>query len=140
MADWRVTYRTDEGELRAYVITMLEDNIREVRITQEDSVADGSTGVEVAVSELHRDYRSLEAEHAGQELAENFALYLKDYRQVCILYEGSRVTWPCACDTARRAYLERRDFAFSGATQMSAWQLTTRFRSVTLRALSAARL
>ena len=31
VADWRVTYRTDEDELRAYVITMLEDNIREVR-------------------------------------------------------------------------------------------------------------
>ena len=69
VADWRVTYRTDEGEFRTYVITMLEDNIREVRVTQEDSLADGSTGVEIAVSELHHDYRSLEAEHAGQELA-----------------------------------------------------------------------
>ena len=42
VADWRVTYRTDEGDLRAYVITILEDNIREVRITLEDSAPDGS--------------------------------------------------------------------------------------------------
>ena len=101
VADWRVTYRTDEGDLRAYVITILEDNIREVRITLEDSAPDGSTGVEIAVSELHRDYRSLEPEHAGQELAEIFALYLKDYREVSILYEGTRVDPAAAIATTR---------------------------------------
>ena len=101
VADWRVTYRTDEGDLRAYVITILEDNIREVRITLEDSAPDGSTGVEIAVSELHRDYRSLEAEHAGQELAEIFALYLKDYREVSILYEGTLVDPAAAIATTR---------------------------------------
>ena len=101
VADWRVTYRTDEGDLRAYGITMLEDKIREVRIREQDSVPEGSTGVEVAVSELHRDYRSLEAEHAVQELAEVFALYLKDYREVSILYEGTRVDPATAIATTR---------------------------------------
>ena len=91
VADWRVTYRTDEGDLRAYDITMLEDNIREVRITEEVSVDTGTTGVEIEVSELHRDYRSLEPNDAVQEFTEIFALYLKDYRDVSILYEGTKV-------------------------------------------------
>ena len=91
VADWRVTYRTDEGDLRAYDITMLEDNIREIRITDEDSVDTGTTGVEIEVSELHRDYRSLDPNDAVQEFAEIFALYLKDYRDVSILYEGTKV-------------------------------------------------
>lgn len=91
VADWRVTYRTAAGELRGYDITMLEENIREVRITGEDSVETGTTGVEIEVSELHREYRSLDADSAIQELAETFALYLKDYREVSILYEGTRL-------------------------------------------------
>ena len=51
VADWRVTYRTDAGELRAYDITMLEDNIREIRISDEETVETGRTGVEIEVSE-----------------------------------------------------------------------------------------
>ena len=91
VADWRVTYQTDEAELRGYDITMLEDNIREVRITDEESIETGKTGVEIAVSELHREYRSLGPDNAVQEFAEIFALYLKDYRDVSILYEGTEL-------------------------------------------------
>ena len=91
VADWRVTYRTDAGDLRTYEITMLEDNIREVRIRDEDSIDTVTTGVEIEVSELHGDYRSLDLDNAVQELAEIFALYLKDYRDVSILYEGTQV-------------------------------------------------
>ena len=80
VADWRVTYRTDTGDLRSYDITMFEDNIREVRITDAEDVAAGESGVEIEVSELHREFRSLEPDNAVQELAEIFALYLKDYR------------------------------------------------------------
>lgn len=91
VADWRVTYRTDQGDLCNYEITMLEDNIREVRITDEESDDDGTIGVEIEVSELHRDFRSLNPDIAVQELAENFALYLKDYREVSIVYEGMQL-------------------------------------------------
>ena len=88
VADWNVTYITDTGELRGYDITMLEDNIREVRITDEKSLDTGTSGIEIGVTELHREYRSLESDEAVQEFAEIFALYLKDYRDVSILYEG----------------------------------------------------
>ena len=91
VADWRVTYRTDAGELRGYDITMLEDNIREVRITDEHLVDSGAPGVEVLVSEPHRDYYSLDPDKALQELTETFALYLNDYRDVSVAYDGRQL-------------------------------------------------
>jgi Histidine kinase-, DNA gyrase B-, and HSP90-like ATPase len=90
VADWHVTYRPDEGKaLKTYDISMLESSIREVRISDEKPAPDGArTGVEVTVSELHRDFRSLEPDTSVQELSEIFALYLKDYRDAKIAIEG----------------------------------------------------
>ena len=105
IADWHVTYRTDAGDLRTYGITMLEDNIREVRITDEESVDTGVTGVEIEVSELHREFRSLDPESAVQEFAEIFALYLKDYRDVSILYEAKEIDPTTAIATTHIAQL-----------------------------------
>ena len=136
VADWRVTYRTDGGALRAYDITMLEDNIREVRIRDEDSVDEGTTGIEIEVSELHREYRSLEADHAVQELAEIFALYLKDYREVSILYEGTRVDPTTVIATTRKAQLSDIDEDGTGhpvELEIIEW------RNVTTRGLTCAR-
>ena len=101
VANWRVTYRTNAGDLRGYDITMLEDNIREVRITEEDSVIAGTSGVKIEVSELHRDYRSLDPGDALQELTEVFALYLKDYRDVSIKYQGMHLDPATAIATTR---------------------------------------
>lgn len=105
VADWSVTYRTDAGELRAYDITIIEDNIREVRISDEKPVETGSTGVKIEVSEPHREYRSLEPDNAIQELAEVFALYLKDYRDVSVLYEGTRIDPAAAIASTRTVQL-----------------------------------
>ena len=86
---WRVTYQTDTG-LRSYEITMFNENIREVQISDEKETTVG-TGVEVEISELHREYHSLNPDEAVQKLAEIFAPYLKDYQDVSVLYEGHRV-------------------------------------------------
>ena len=109
VADWRVTYRKDEGNLHGYDISMLEDNIGEVRITDETVVDVGTPGVEVEVSELHREYRSLDPDNAVQELAETFALYLKDYRDVSIVYEGMQLDPATAIATARTEQLNHID-------------------------------
>ena len=132
VADWRVTYRTDAGELRGYDITMFEDNIREVRITDEHSVKIGTTGVEITVSELHRDYKSLDPDNAVQELAEIFALYLKDYRDVSILYEGTKLDPETAIATTGTEQLQRIDE--DGATHPVELEIIE-WRSVTTRGL-----
>jgi hypothetical protein len=90
VADWHVTYQTGrEAPPKSYEIGMLESSIREVQISDEELSDNGAhTGVEVTISELHRDFRSLEPDASVQELSEIFALYLKDYRDVRIAVEG----------------------------------------------------
>ena len=92
VVDWDITYAR-AGALWSYRISMLEDNIRQVRISDEAPAQGGRTcGVTVKISEIHKDFRSLEpSSRSVQELNEIFALYLKDYRQVEIFFEGQRV-------------------------------------------------
>jgi hypothetical protein len=90
IVDWLVTYRNDGSKLMRYEISMIEANIREVRISDEEPAPEGAhTGVEVTISELHRDFRSLEPDTSVQDFSEIFALYLKDYRDVKIVIEGT---------------------------------------------------
>ena len=91
VAKWCVTYQAKDNNLRSYDITMLANNIREVRITDEESEESRERGVEIQISELHRDYRSLHTEDVIQEFTEIFALYLKDYRDVSIVYENQQI-------------------------------------------------
>jgi hypothetical protein len=90
VADWHVTYDAD-GQRRSYTISILEENLREVRISDEKPSLATTTGVQVTVSELHKQFRSLESEGTSQEFAEIFALYLKDYRDVIITIDGVAV-------------------------------------------------
>ncbi len=91
MADWAVRYRED-GKLFGYKITVLRDDLVDVRVTQPKEV-DGAlgTGVEVRITELDRSYRSLDPQYAVQSLSEVFALYLTDYSDVGIFVEGERL-------------------------------------------------
>ena len=107
VADWSVIYRTDVGNLHRYNISMLSDNIREVRITDLESSELGDPGIEVTISELHRDFKSLKPTNAVQEIAEIFALYLKDYRNVSILYEGIKIDPDAFVSTVSTEHLSK---------------------------------
>lgn len=91
VADWTVRYR-EGGKLFGYKITVLRDDLVDVRVTepQEVDLALG-TGVEVRVAELDRTYRSLDPQYAVQSLSEIFALYLTDYADVGVFIEGERL-------------------------------------------------
>ena len=67
---------------------MLGDYLKEVQIGDEAVAETQQTGVEVRVTELHHDWRSLEAGGARQEFTEIFALYLADYPEVSIFLES----------------------------------------------------
>lgn len=90
VVDWRVVYEKD-GALFRYDISLIERSIRSVRISDETEVKKGKTGVSVTVSELKRNFTSLRPENALQELAEIFAIYLKNYRDVSIVYAGTKI-------------------------------------------------
>ena len=131
-ADWRVTYRSDTGDLCGYDITMLEDNIREVRISDQVPVDTEISGVKVEVSELHQEHRSLNPNNAVQQLTEMFALYLKDYQDVSIRYEGFNLEITTAIATAYTAQLS--DIAEDGTVHQVELNIVE-WRSVTTRGL-----
>ena len=91
-ADWRVTYEAGpEAELRSYTITIISDQLREVRLTEERQAVQPRSGVEVVISEPSHDFKSLQSDEAAQDLAEIFAPYLKNYKQVTIALQGLKL-------------------------------------------------
>jgi histidine kinase/DNA gyrase B/HSP90-like ATPase len=91
VVDWKITYSRD-GTLSHYNISIIEPDIRRVRISEEAPVKGAApTGVTVVVSELKRNFVSLRPENSVQEFSEIFALYLKNYRDVVIIIAGERI-------------------------------------------------
>lgn len=91
VVDWDVIYAGDEG-LQQYRLSMLKDTLRRVEIGEETVAPAGNhTGVAVRVSELERDFRSLRSENVVQELAQIFALYLRQYPEISIYFERQKL-------------------------------------------------
>jgi len=67
VADWKIKYANSKG-LRSYTVSMIESNLREVRIGSETTVSSGDTGVEVVITEPHKDFTSLKYEQVGYPL------------------------------------------------------------------------
>ena len=92
VVDWNVCAADHTDSLHSYRISMLKDHLRRVQITDAVPVTDGSgLGVTVTVSEPVRDFRSLRDGNAARELAQIFALYLRQYPNVRIVYGGTRI-------------------------------------------------
>jgi len=86
--DWKTVYL--KGKVpHTYTVTIIEDAIRKVRITDEKPLKGGTPGTTVVVSDLKRTFASLEDDSAPQELTEIFAIYLRHYRDVSIQHCGT---------------------------------------------------
>lgn len=105
VADWEVVYGPD-GDRHRYTITLIRDNLIDVRVTEPIAVKGVQTGVDVRVTELHHDFRSLEGESAVQELSELFALYLSDYPHVSISLNSERLDPDKAIATRQKFFLD----------------------------------
>lgn len=91
VVDWDVVYSAPSG-LRAFRLSMIKDAMRRVEIGDDAPAQAGARrGVTVTVRELDRDFRSLRSESISQELAQIFALYLRQYPEITIIFDGSRV-------------------------------------------------
>jgi hypothetical protein len=92
VTDWNSTYERG-GKLYRFTMSVLESNIRLVRLNDAEAEVDGTaqTGVIVTVGELKRNFTSLKPENSIQELSEIFAIYLKHYRDVSITVGGERI-------------------------------------------------
>ena len=91
VADWQITYRRDNKAFQ-YAIGMVDRDIRRVQISNESPAETvTSTGVTLTIRELKRNFVSLRPESSLQELAEIFALYLKNYGDVLITVDGHKI-------------------------------------------------
>jgi len=86
--DWDVCYKADNGH-RSFKIRLLHGLLNNVTVTDENATPKRPTGVIVTISDLWRDYRSLENEDRIQDLTETFALYLMNYQGVRISIAGT---------------------------------------------------
>ena len=91
VADWHVTYDAGGGEFRSFTITVILDDLREVRLTDEVVVKASHGGVELVISEPVSDFRSLQSDETPQDLAEMFAPYLRNYTGVAISVDGIKL-------------------------------------------------
>lgn len=81
--DWTSTYRKDE-RLYRFSIGIVATDLRKVEISDEVEVADpcATTGVVAKITGTKDTCSALRKHEALQELAETFAIYLKNYRDV----------------------------------------------------------
>lgn len=92
VSEWTSVYRDERGKLMRFSITVIRDNLKDVRVTEPVEVGAGlSTGVEVRITELHHGFRSLEADQAVQPFSEVFALYLTDYDDAQVFVDRERL-------------------------------------------------
>ena len=110
---------------------MLESDIRHVRIAEETEIAAGApTGVNVAISDVKRNFDSLTPTNSVQEFSEIFAIYLKNYRDVGIIVAGERIdpavaiarTW----DVKLSAIRDEDTVAYSAALEVIEWRRQTK--------------
>jgi hypothetical protein len=87
-ADWKVCYLV-LGVPKSYTISLLESDLKDVAISDERSVPGQKPGVIVEITDLKRDFRGLHSPAGLQELAEIFALYLINYKDVQISVHGN---------------------------------------------------
>ena len=92
-AEWRVRYLNEVGEIRQYSITVHGSSIEAIQITSEEVSHSKNTGVEARISELQQ-YDVLKADTIGSELNDEFALYLRNHRDVSIFYGDHRIAAP----------------------------------------------
>jgi len=90
VVDWQVVHPTDAG-FDLYCISLLESDIRKVRISEAAAINAPHAGVTVVVSELKKNFTSLRPGNSAQEFSEIFALYLKAYRDVEIRVAGELI-------------------------------------------------
>jgi len=104
-ADWKVCYLS-KGQPKSYSISLLESDLKDVAISDESSAPGQKPGVIVEIVDLKHDFKRLHSEAGLQELAEIFALYLINYKDVQIFVHGNPIDPSHAIANTQRSALE----------------------------------
>ena len=90
VVDWAVAH-DEGGKISKFGVSILESDISRVRIADEEVLSVGPPGVVAEISEIKVSPSSLGRETVVQNLAEIFAIYLKNYGDVKIEYDGEKI-------------------------------------------------
>jgi hypothetical protein len=101
-AEWETTYLVN-GALAEYKIIGTSNDKRRFIITDETPSSHGGTGTTATLTNLIPQQTSLDSAKAVPELNKLFALYLKQYPQVRLSYDGEAVD-PSVLEDTRTNY------------------------------------
>jgi hypothetical protein len=87
---WSTRFRDDEAVI-SYTLTGDWNHLREFQLSDFVRVRATTTGTDVEVRNILKDFTSLEGDNAIQAITEQFALYLRQYPSVRIIYNGTRI-------------------------------------------------
>lgn len=104
VVEWRVVYEKTTGKNFTYTITLIADNLKNIRLSDEIEISGAQTGVEVSISEI-KTFAFLEKEETKQELEEVFAIYLLSYPNVVLSYQSIRLDPNTAIETQKKIQL-----------------------------------
>lgn len=91
VADWDVVYSDEIQTQHEFQISLLERDMSTVRVSDQPTPTSRSTGVVVTIGEIKRQFQIVETSIILQSLNEIFAIYLRNYRDVTILYDNQRI-------------------------------------------------
>lgn len=88
--EWRTKYAKN-GNIKEFTILGRSTDPKKFQLS-DPSETIGSTGTKVIIENIHKNFRSLDGDQAYNEITSYFALYLKQYPDTSIIYDGRKVT------------------------------------------------
>ena len=90
IVEWDTAYEENE-KLYEFSLSANYADIKNFRFFDPIESDKGATGTTVTISNISKTFPSLEDDNAQQRFTEEFALYLTQYKDVSIFYQGERL-------------------------------------------------
>lgn len=88
--EWNTCY-LEEGVLYEYIISGSLEELGTFEIGDRRKSNRGATGTTVTISAPRKDFRSLRSESTPQDITSLFAMYMRQYPQIKLLYDGNNI-------------------------------------------------
>lgn len=103
--EWETWYENDD-EIMTYKIIGSSDELGIFHIVDEVKSSRTTTGTTVTITEIEKNFPSLDRENAIDEITEQFALYMSEYPNLKITYDGKDINWVEAQELTKEFDLE----------------------------------
>lgn len=130
--EWNTTFEKDH-QFYNYTILGNLNNIKNFQISEQNKSDIKLTGTEVTVSNLYKNYTSLTSGNAILELAKIFAVYLTEYPNLSLEFDGNKVD-PFSVQNFKKDYDLSEDI--SGITNFPIWLTIIEWKIDTDRVLN----